>query len=54
MPNIFDFYYEALKFVTKGRNFITYTYPLAFQIANENELELFAENQIQLAAALEA
>ena len=54
MPRVFDFYLEALQFVAKGRNFICYTFPLAYHIANENELELFAENQWQLGSALEA
>jgi hypothetical protein len=54
MPNIFDFYLEALRFVAKGRNFICYTFPLAYHIQNENELDLFAENQSQLGHALEA
>lgn len=54
IPKVFDFYLEALRLVVKVRNFITYTYPLAFNILNASELELFAENQFQLTSLLEA
>ena len=54
MPKIFDFYLEALRLVVKVRNFITYTFPMAFNILNTAELDLFAENQFQLTSLLEA
>lgn len=37
IPNILDFYYDALKFLAVMRKFITQTYALAFTIVNQHE-----------------
>jgi hypothetical protein len=50
---VLDFYYESLQFVAKARNFICFTYPLAYHIKNDHKLDLFQENQWQLELALE-
>lgn len=52
-PDLWDFYLAGLQFVIKCRNFICFTYALAFNIKNGEMLELYAENQWQLANGLE-
>ena len=52
-PRLWDFYLSGLQFVAKCRNFICYTYALAFNIRNGDMLELYAENQWQLVCGLE-
>jgi len=52
-PGCLDFYLEALKFITKCRSFIVYTYPIGFKIMDENRNSLFSQTQYFLEYALE-
>lgn len=52
-PKSLDFYLEAKKTIIQGRSFVAYTYPLAYFIKNEVELNLFLQTQYMLEFALE-
>ena len=53
LKNFIAFYIDCLKFSIVSRNFIAYTYPLAYRIKNLDLYNLFAENQYQLFYTLE-
>lgn len=52
-PGSLNFYIDALKFVSKCRSFIVYTYPIGFKILDSNQADLFAQSQYYLEYSLE-
>lgn len=53
IPGSLEFYLEAKRTILQGRSFVAYTYPLAYFIKNEVELNLFLQTQYMLEYALE-
>ena len=53
LPGSLDFYRNACQTVIKCRSFITFTYPLAYFMKNEKELNLFLQTQYMLEYSLE-
>ena len=41
-PGSLNFFVDALKFVSKCRSFIVYTYPIGFKTLDPNDTDLFA------------
>lgn len=52
-PGCLEFMVEALKFSSKCRSFIVYTYPIGFKILEPNQTALFAQTQYFLEYSLE-